>query len=535
MMMEQAAAWPADIDLEHMYLDGRKKLERVVTSSMNLEHWTMMHRKHDTRVYKHSSNSSNKQVALRLETTVNMPIEYTLELLRLLDSNGFRSTMKDLHGKAFLDGEVLHAHTRHNDAAESLALKWCAMSTGKAFTKPKELLYYEYCGMHHSEMYGPSAIVMFESYDGVGAQYGLRAKPDTYKLAWFEPSAFIITPSPDGHKSIVTLTLACRKAGGSNLVSAALTKLATRFAQAYAHLGDCGSTQSLVERSNYMQSFHRTPSSASTTRSFVEQPDRRQSADRQQSADRHSPDRRPSADRHSPDRPAHRSSGGSHHSHETARGSGRSDSSADDVPRPHKKASKRQTFVNEDFAEICRTAMQSLDCPMAGIRTTLFEIVQYAPTADMSRMPKSLPTFRRMAQTGKPCVVLDVLSDKRISDEKRSISRVQFFVGVPMVLESGECIGDVCVADVKPRKVIDYTQLEILKVLAQSATAYMTSAEYLAETTDLPRDEDVGDRQPYTNTTMTSSSSSTSFHHRAYEHPAEDIAIESLGIKEVAF
>ncbi|KAH9158645.1 hypothetical protein LEN26_002832 [Aphanomyces euteiches] len=103
-----------------------------------------------------------------------------------------------------------------------------------------------------------------------------------------------------------------------------------------------------------------------------------------------------------------------------------------------------------------------------------------------------------MAQSGKPCVVLDVNSDKRISVDRRQTSRIQFFVGVPLTLENGDCIGDICVADTKPRKVIDYNALEILKVLAQSATQYMSAAEYLAENTHLPRDMDIdgSDQQP---------------------------------------
>ncbi|OQS04655.1 hypothetical protein THRCLA_03135 [Thraustotheca clavata] len=503
--MEQASAWPEDIDLDHMYMDGRKNLERVITNSMDMNHWSMIHHKHDTWMYKHQRNSANQLMAMRLVTQVNMPLEYTIELLRLLDSTSYRTTMKDLHGKSFLDGEVLHSHVRHNEDLESLALKWCAMSTGKAFTKPKEFLFYEYWSLYNSEKYGPAAICLFESYDGIGAKYGIRAKPDSYKLAWFEPSSFVITPAPDGHRSVVTLTIACRKAGGSNLVSPALRNLVTKFTQAYGHLSTCSSTLTIVERSQYMHQFKRQVSrTTSTSSKSFNDPDQSR-------------------------RKTH---------HDVARSSNSTASSSEEYKS--KKISKRQEYVNEDFAEICHTAMQSLGCPMAGIRTNLFEIVQYSPTADMSLMPKSLPTFRRMAQTGKPCVVLDVHSDKRISDEKRQISRVQFFVGVPMILDSGECIGDVCVADIKPRKVIDYTQLEILKVLAQSATAYMTSSEYLAETTDLPCNEDTRhhssqyeDDNYYQH--YESSSSSSFEYHRQYEHPAEDIPIENLGIKEVAF
>jgi GAF domain-containing protein len=192
--------------------------------------------------------------------------------------------------------------------------------------------------------------------------------------------------------------------------------------------------------------------------------------------------------------------------------------------------------VNEDFEEICQMAMQSLNCPMAGIRTDLFEMVRYAPNVDPSSMPRSLPTFRRMAQRGKPCVVLDVQSDKRITDTKRTTSRIQFFVGVPLVLENGECIGDICVADVKPRKVIDYQNLEIVKVLAQSASAYMSSSEYLTETTQLNTIQGKNNSSSPLSNVASNVAPPIVDDHNLYSHADRFLPpLENLGEKEVAF
>ncbi|KAF0693471.1 Aste57867_15568 [Aphanomyces stellatus] len=445
-----------------MYMDCRRRLERAVESSTDFTNWSLVQSKSDVRLYQHERNASNQLCAMRLVIQVPGSVYSSVELLRLLDGPSFRSMMKELQGKTFIDGEVLLSDVRRNDDAESLALKWIALNTGAMFTKPKEFLYYEYCGVLSSRKFGPTGICLFESYDGLGAQYGIRAKPDSYKLATFEPSFFVMTPSNDPGKTVVTLTISSKKAGGSNLVSSALKALMLKYTSHFANLESCARASPLLHKPPPDFQHHVAP------RSMPRDLPRTSSGD--SSSSRMAPPLSAPASHHqaAPPPPPF--------------------SSPDMATTTRKKKSKRQEYVNDDFEEICRSAMQVLDCPMAGIRTNLFELVHYADHVNPAEMPKSLPTFRRMAQSGKPCVVLDVNSDKRISVDRRQSSRIQFFVGVPLTIDSGECIGDICVADVKPRKVIDYNALEILKVLAQSATQYMSAAEYLAENTDLPRD-----------------------------------------------
>ncbi|RHY91092.1 hypothetical protein DYB35_002953 [Aphanomyces astaci] len=441
-----------------MYGECQKRMERAVDHSTDFTNWALVSsHKSQVRVYQNERNASNQQCAMRLVIQVPGTVHSSVDMLRLLDSPSFRLIMKEMHGKTFIDGEVLHADgPRHNDSESSLALKWIALNTGTMFTKPKEFLYYEYCGVHHSRKYGPVGVVFLESYDGVGAKYGIRARPDSFKLATFDPSYFIMTPSAEPGKTVITLTVSSKKAGGSNLVSPSLKTLMLKYTANFANLEGLARTSMSL------------PSSRTQSNTM--------------------PDVAPPPSR-TPDHiiPAHRAS----EPPPPRPASLTSDTSASSAP-PHtskkKPPSKRQEFINSDFEEICHSAMQVLNCPMAGIRTNLFELVHYDPHVNPANMPKSLPTFRRMAQSGKPCVVLDVNSDKRISVDRRATSRIQFFVGVPLTLESGECIGDICVADVKPRKIIDFNALEILKVLAQSATQYMSAAEYLAEFTDLPRD-----------------------------------------------
>ncbi|RHY34126.1 hypothetical protein DYB32_001114 [Aphanomyces invadans] len=452
-----------------MHSECRKRLERAVDSSTDFTSWTSVStNKPDVRMYQHERNAANQHCAMRLVTQVPGTVYSCVDMLRLLDSPSFRLIMKELHGKTFIDGEVLHADgPRHDETESSLALKWIALNTGAIFTKPKEFLYYEYCGVHRSRKYGPVGIVLFESYDGIGAQYGIRARADSYKLASFEPSYFVMTPSAEPGKTVLTLTVSSKKAGGSNLVSPALKTLMLKFTTNYSNL------ESLARTSMNLPG---------RTKPYVTQEAAQQPPPPAHTASHHvslnttlNGDVPPPLCAEPPKRPASLTSEGS----STSRNSKK------------KGPSKRQEYINSDFEEICHSAMQALHCPMAGIRTSLFELVHYDAHVNPADLPKSLPTFRRMAQSGKPCVVLDVNSDKRISVDRRTTSRIQFFVGVPLTLETGECIGDICVADVKPRKTIDYNALEILKLLGQSATQYMSAAEYLAEMTDLPRDMDL--------------------------------------------
>ncbi len=144
------------------------------------------------------------------------------------------------------------------------------------------------------------------------------------------------------------------------------------------------------------------------------------------------------------------------------------------------RSDKRTHHFNEDFEEMCMLAMKTLNCTMAGIRTDDFELVNYFDGQLHPELPRSLPTFRRIASRGKPCIVLDVSADKRIAGEKRHSAKLQFFVGIPLIMD-GEVIGDLCVADRYPRDSIDYKAVEVLIVLGKTVTQYMTSRDYIED------------------------------------------------------
>jgi len=563
-----AGAWPEDIDLHNLYGIRRRQIEHMIADSLDLTQWTLTQTKNEVTVYQHKQNNAKMQSSIRVVFKVAMSVKGAIEVLRLLDNFSFRSMMKEMQGKTFIDGEVLHSNVRQGTRNsivqyESLSLKWLALSSGKTFSKPKEYLYSEYCAVVDSNNYGHSGVCMFESYDGVGARYGIRAKPDSYKLALFEPSAFIAQPSAEPGKSVITLTLTSKKAGGSNSVSSALSTLVSRFAQNYGNLDGasrlCSVTPQLIDREKWVGDSHRPNCSlcleafsmirrrhhcricgslvcANCTQcKFVGTDMTKIRVCKECLAKENEVNtvidvpnklslRRPNEPEYNgyltPQyMKDNQSSSGSmndeHYIHSAPQLAEPYHKQRREKQRKRKESSaKRRQYVNEDFEELCRCAMQSMNCPMAGIRTDLFEIVQYKD-GDGIGLPRSLPTFRRMAKSGKPCVVLDVNSDKRISVDKKMTTKIQFFVGVPLVLENGECIGDICVADMIPRKVIEYQDLEVLKLLAQSASQYMSSKEYLEETStlEIPHESDLG------------GSNDNQMHELEY----------TLGVKEVAF
>ncbi|GMF32309.1 unnamed protein product [Phytophthora lilii] len=200
---------------------------------------------------------------------------------------------------------------------------------------------------------------------------------------------------------------------------------------------------------------------------------------------------------------------------------GRTASNASIATSRKKNSDRRIHYFNEDMEEICMLAMETLTCPMAGIRTEDFELVRYYDGKPAPGLPRSLPTFRRLATRGKPCIVLDVSSDKRISGEKRFTAKLQFFVGIPLLV-NGEVVGDLCVADRYARENIDHKQVEVLNVLGETVTQYMQSEEYQEDLMEFKATHLA--RRPPTSASAPSS------------QPAdEEVSAPPAGTKEVAF
>ncbi|KAG7401575.1 hypothetical protein PHYBOEH_000633 [Phytophthora boehmeriae] len=609
-----ASQWPADVDLDELYVSERNEVDELVRSAADMSVWTLENRKDNALVYLHSKNSERLSYCVRSVTKVAGSVSDVLECLRSPDNSTFKGFQKLLHSRNFLDGEVLHGHrvdslTADGPTAESMTLKWCVYSSPKTLGRSKEFCIREYCVLlPNHPVHGNVGVCKFESYDGAAARYGIRGKPDAYSLTVFEPSSYVVQQTPEDPGMVsVTLTFAMRKARGGESISAGVRLTSMRLA------GDLSGMQkavqqamfapaALAQRQEWVNDAQRTncslcvqsfgmlkrrhhcrvcgevvcsactvfklvkgdldvatkvrvckaclaksgttsngnangnPNFGSTmVGGFSNPPPARVvtnngtelemngaavshnglgigtsigSTSSLTSDESHSPPNdNPAAvtpqtmynkgsalslndfeathatdDGGSPPPYQRQHSGGAGRTTGGYEGRpigsmGRTMSNASIATSRKKNSDRRIHYFNEDLEEICMLAMETLTCPMAGIRTEDFELVRYYDGKPAPGLPRSLPTFRRLATRGKPCIVLDVSSDKRISGDKRFTAKLQFFVGIPLLV-NGEVVGDLCVADRYARDNIDHKQVEVLNVLGETVTQYMQSEEY---------------------------------------------------------
>ncbi|RLN95003.1 hypothetical protein BBJ28_00020274 [Nothophytophthora sp. Chile5] len=631
-----ASQWPADVDLDALYASDRADVDELVRSAADMSVWSLETRKDNALVYVHSKNSERLAYSVRAVTKVAGSVAGVLECLRSPDNASLRAFQKVLHPRNFLDGEVLHSDrasatananananpsspTRDSDgeSSESMALKWMVYSSPKTLGRSKEFCLREYCVLLRDHpVHGDVGVCRFESYDGAGARYGLRGKPDAYSLTVFEPSAVVVQRSAEDPGTVsVTLTFAMRKARGGESVSTGVRLTSLRLAGDFAMLQRAVqqtmfAPAALAQRNEWVtdaqrancslcvQSFgmlkrrhhcrvcgevvcsactvfklvtgvadttakvrvckaclaksassansngtanttngiaNTTAATANTTGITTDNTTLTTSNGTElevagstgstpalhsicstsslTSDESHSPPSENPAAVTPPLAGSTYSQGSALSLNDFENTSpvvespppyhapreGRTISSSRSTRSTRKKSSseRRIHYFNEDLEEICLLAMETLTCPMAGIRTEDFELVRYYDGQPTSGLPRSLPTFRRLATRGKPCIVLDVSSDKRISGDKRFTAKLQFFVGVPLLV-GGEVVGDLCVADRYARDQIDQKEVEVLNVLGETVTQYMQSLEYQEDLAEFKASQPPATRRPPT-------------------------------------
>jgi len=245
-----ASQWPADVDLDALYLSERSEVDELVRSAADMSVWAVEARKDNAMVYLHTKNSERLSYSVRAVTKVAGSVADVLECLRAPDNAGLKGFQKLLHPRNFLDGEVLHAHdadaaSAHDGASlESMTLKWLVYSSPKTLGRSKEFCIREYCVLlPNHPVHGNVGMLKFESYDGAAARYGIRGKPDAYSLTVFEPSSYVVQQTPeDPNMATVTLTFAMRKARGGESVSAGVRLTSLRLA------GDLSGMQKAVQQ-----------------------------------------------------------------------------------------------------------------------------------------------------------------------------------------------------------------------------------------------------------------------------------------------
>lgn len=586
-----APPWPPEADLESWYSSHRNGVDELLDKTNDITFWKFEREKDDTTCYVHCQNNERLTYAARAITTIEGSISSVLECLRSYETEKYRMMLQSMYPKNYLDAEVVYKHSIIDSQGqfapkltnESITLKWMALSSGKRLSRGKEMLLREYCAIYEGHpRYGQVGICRFESYDGPGAMYSYRCKPDTYNLTVFEPSSYIIRHAPQKGFVQVVLTLALRTARGEDNVSSGVKLLATRMAHNLHYLkptmqqivlqpklmvknvvwvkdGDrstctaCQQAFSMLRRRHHCrfcgevvcgsctefkyvcnikvricttclrkslkaspsQDAFLVPEDTHTTTSHIDQQCGSCSSDEE---DKDGDCVDPIFASHSSKLNEMESSKlcalNSYLQHTSLKqscssirttasseqstygsdwelvsalaspSSGNCCRNVDKKPLMFFEMTQPEIlhYLNEDFDQICMLAMETIECPIAGIRTKEFELVKYHDDASRlsARLPKSLPTFRRLAQRGKPCIVLNAANDARIMEGKRNSAKLQFFIGIPLVVK-GHIVGDLCVGDIHARQNLNQNQIEVLVVLGETVARYMRSEEFQSQ------------------------------------------------------
>nr|CCA25576.1 conserved hypothetical protein [Albugo laibachii Nc14] len=653
---EGTPPWPVEVDLSGWYSTQREGVDNLLDEVNDLSYWKFERFKDETTCYVHYQNNERLTYAARAITTVQGTISSVLECLRSYENEKYRIFLQSMYSKNYLDAQVVYKHATTESlgpiasklSQESIALKWLALSSGKRLSRGKEMLVREYCALYQDHpRYGPVGICRFESYDGPGAKYGFRCKPDTYNLTVFEPSSYIIRHAPQEGSVQVILTLAVRTAHGEDNVSSGVKLLATRMAHNLSHLkhtmqqiilqpglmvnnvvwvkdGDrstcttCQQSFSMLRRRHHCRFCGEVVCGSCTEYKYVCQTKVRicttclrnsLKASSNQDAcgvledprtmtslvDKHchscssneDDNDGDCVDREFPSKTSKSNEMESSkvgalnsflqqkslkHSYSSIRTTASSEQSTygsdwelvaalaspsrkteqtpesglfgassqfsstctniDKKPPVSSDMTQPQIlhYLNEDFDQICMLAMETINCPIAGIRTRDFELVKYHDGAirPSTRLPRSLPTFRRLAQRGKPCIVLNAANDPRIFEKKRISAKLQFFIGIPLVVK-GHIIGDLCVGDINARQSLEQHQIDVLVVLGETVARYMGSEEFQSQL-DVIKTQ----RRSTTSTTLVASRMGSQLSSR-FIPETDRMLYSTISVKEVAF
>jgi GAF domain-containing protein len=121
---------------------------------------------------------------------------------------------------------------------------------------------------------------------------------------------------------------------------------------------------------------------------------------------------------------------------------------------------------------IAAVAMKHFGVPMSVVSLVTSEEVVFVGAQGLPHgyVPKDT-NFCRLVASGPDVIVIeDTLSDPRLRTNSAVVGppRIRFFAGAPLVAETGENLGTVCIADVRPRQ-LEFGQRVALKHMARIA------------------------------------------------------------------
>lgn len=154
-------------------------------------------------------------------------------------------------------------------------------------------------------------------------------------------------------------------------------------------------------------------------------------------------------------------------------------------PRPPDEAERLQALyrarilhseAENVFDDLARIAALLCRTPIAAVNF-LDEDVQFCKAAvgidrAQGELPRDATVCAYTILTEQPLMITDLAADRRTADSAGLAGPLRFYAGAPITTRSGHRIGTVCVLDVAPRELDDYT-LDGLAALGRQAGALL--------------------------------------------------------------
>jgi GAF domain-containing protein len=138
------------------------------------------------------------------------------------------------------------------------------------------------------------------------------------------------------------------------------------------------------------------------------------------------------------------------------------------------------TEPEERFDRITRLAVALFNVPVATITLVDDDRQWFKSSVGLSskESPRDASFCAHVVYDCEPIIVPDTFQDARFADNPLVINepRIRFYAGYPLMLESGICIGTLCLIDTRPR-VLDEFDLARLHDLADIALRELLAAQ----------------------------------------------------------
>ncbi|MEL7728549.1 EAL domain-containing protein [Citromicrobium bathyomarinum] len=156
------------------------------------------------------------------------------------------------------------------------------------------------------------------------------------------------------------------------------------------------------------------------------------------------------------------------------------------------------TGVEAEFEELTALAASALGMESAAISLVDHDRQWFKSRVNlpMSQTPRDIAFCHHTVERREVMVVKDASLDPRFKDNPLVVAKngIRFYAGAPLILDSGFCVGSLCVIDSQPREEFEEKSVAVLEGLARIAARLMAArrdrlkgeiaAKVVQETTD---------------------------------------------------